>query len=157
MTLNSEFNIAPEMYPPPFLPFSGRDQEEYLPVAPWPPQFTFDLALGLEDLDVLLDRYALTPLEYEVMQMSSGFRRELSDHMREIKENGVSFKHKARVQAEAYLEEVHVIVTDSDVSASTRLDAIKSVVRWAGLEPKEDTSAKDNATNAFQININLNG
>ena len=57
--------------------------------------------------------------------------------MRDVRENGASFRAKARIQAESYLPVVDDMIWDKEIAPSTRLDAVKSVVRWGDLEPKE--------------------
>ena len=73
--------------------------------------------------------------------------------MRDIRENGLSFVAKAKVQAETYLSVLDALVHDPNVAPSTRLDAIKSAVTWGRLLPKEEKSG--GITSASQININI--
>jgi len=120
----------------------------------WDPRLILDLALGVEDLDTVLPRYNLTPDDYETLAHSPIFRRELALTIRDVRENGLPFKAKARVQAEAYLEVLDELVYSDGTPASTRLEAIKSTVAWGGLIPKE--SKEDSQTNATQINVSIN-
>jgi len=122
--------------------------------SPWHPRLTFDIALG-EDQQILCDRYSLQLEALEALYYIASFRREIADHQKQIREEGVTFRQKAKVQAEMYLEVLDDIVNNADVSAATRLDAIKSVVKWGDLEPKVDKAATGGNTQAFQININL--
>ena len=120
----------------------------------WDPRLILDLALGVEDLDTVLPRYNLTPDDYETLAHSPIFRRELALTIRDVRENGLPFKAKARVQAEAYLEVLDELVYSDGTPASTRLEAIKSTVAWGGLIPKE--SKEENAGNATNINVQIN-
>jgi len=120
--------------------------------APWHPRITFDIALG-EDRQILCDRYNLQLDELETLYYIAAFRREIADHAKSIREEGVTFRQKAKVQAEMYLEVLDDIVNNADVSAATRLDAIKSVVKWGDLEPKVDKAAQ---TSMPQFNIQIN-
>ena len=120
----------------------------------WDPRLILDLALGVEDLDSVLPRYSLTTDDYEPLAHSPIFRRELALTIRDVRENGLPFKAKARVQAEAYLEVLDELVYSDGTPASTRLEAIKSTVAWGGLIPKE--SKEDSQTNATQINVSIN-
>jgi hypothetical protein len=121
--------------------------------APWHPRLPFDIALN-EEPDILCTRYNITKIQLDELYFVPSFRREVADHQVSIRENGVTFKQKARVQAEMYLEVLDDIVNDSTVSAATKLDAIKSVVKWGDLEPKETKGANVNAPQ-FNIQINL--
>jgi len=120
----------------------------------WDPRLILDLALGVEDLDTVLPRYNLTFDDYETLAHSPIFRRELALTIRDVRENGLPFKAKARVQAEAYLEVLDELVYSDGTPASTRLEAIKSTVAWGGLIPKE--SKEENAGNATNINVQIN-
>lgn len=121
--------------------------------SPWHARLPFDIALG-EDQQVLCDRYNLQPEELETLYYISAFRREIADHAKSIREEGVTFRQKAKVQAEMYLEVLDDIVNNADVSPATRLDAIKSVVKWGDLEPKVDKAAQSSMPQ-FNIQINL--
>ena len=122
-------------------------------ISPWHARLPFDIALG-EDQQTLCDRYNLPPDELESLYFVPAFRREIADHQKQIREEGVTFRQKAKVQAEMYLEVLDQIVNDADVSPATRLDAIKSTVKWADLEPKVDKTAQSSMPQ-FNIQINL--
>jgi len=123
-------------------------------VAPWPPRLAFDVAMG-EGQEKLLQLYALTADQLDNLFHYQPFRREVANHQRELRDNGVTFKAKARLQAEEYLLELHGIVHSPDTPPSVRLDAIKSVVKWGGLEPAPQPSASQNQqtnqTTRFEI------
>jgi hypothetical protein len=74
----------------------------------------------------------------------------------EIKDKGVTFKMKARSQAEELLKTSWVLIHSADVSAAVKADLIKSTVKWAGLEPKGDTGDV-NSAGGVRIMINLGG
>ena len=120
----------------------------------WDPRLILDLALGVEDLDTVLPRYNLTPDDYETLAHSPIFRRELALTIRDVRENGLPFKAKARVQAEAYLEVLDALVYSDGTPASTRLEAIKSTVAWGGLIPKE--SKEETGATGSTINVQIN-
>lgn len=109
------------------------------PLSPWPVKLPFDVAFG-EPNDVLCERYKLAPEELEQFFLNAVFRREVSDYATVIREEGVSFRAKAKLQAEMYLEDTHRIITNDNVAPSVKLDAIKSMVKWAGYEPKPEAT-----------------
>lgn len=139
-------NTLPPRQPPPSLPQT---------VSPnlWDPRLVLDLAVGVDSLEDILIRYDLSEREFELLNQVQAFRRELALTIRDVRENGVPFTSKARVQAESYLEVVDNMVLDSETPASVRLDAIKSIVKWGKLEPKDDKAS--DTTNATQINVNI--
>lgn len=113
-----------------------------------------EMAIGIEDTATILDRYGMDAHEWELVSASPLFRRELADLQREVAEQGLSFRAKARIQAESYLLDLDDMVNDDETPASVKLDAIKSAVKWGDLEPKKD---KDDGGggNSFNIQINL--
>lgn len=118
----------------------------------WDPRLILDLAIAVDDLETILTRYQLTRPAYDRLTTTQAFRRELALTIREIRENGASFRQKAKIQAESYLEVLDDMVYSETTPASVRLDAIKSTVAWGDLVPKE---AKGEAVNAQQINVNI--
>ena len=120
---------------------------------PWDPRLLLDLALAVDPLEDILTRYSLTSQHYDALMASQTFRRELALMVRDVQENGASFKAKAKVQAESYLPVLDMLIYDETVAASTKLSAIQSVVRWGDLEPKP--TKEEQTTNATQINVNI--
>jgi hypothetical protein len=137
--------------------------ESYLPhtaapiqpksINPWPPQLIVELALQLHTLEEILPRYDMSEERYRSLLENPHFRKEIAVMMRELAENGQSFRIKARLQAEAYLDIVDDIVNDLSVGASVRLDAINKMVQWGDLVPKDK---KDGNEGAPTVNIQLN-
>lgn len=119
----------------------------------WDPRLIIDLAVGVDALPEILDRYDLSLDEFNALSQTQVFRRELALVIRDVRENGLSFTQKARVQAESYLEVMDQLVYDVATPASTRLEAIRSMVKYGKLEPKEDKEG--GGTNAQQINIQI--
>lgn len=118
----------------------------------WPALLTFELALGINSLDTILNKYNLSREEYDYISQLPAFRKELVSHVNNIEKNGLTFKIKAAAQAESYLEVLDEIVHNASNPVSTRLDAIKSSVKWGGLEPKEEKEGNQNNT---QFNIQI--
>lgn len=122
----------------------------------WSPRMAFDMAMGEEDTDVLCERYALGEEAFNRILAHPAFRKEVSAFMKDVRENGVTFKAKVRAQAEEYLEVVDEIVNNPLAGASLRLDAIKSVVKWAGLDGAAAAGGNGGAhMPQFNIQINL--
>ena len=119
----------------------------------WDPRLILDIAVGIEDLDVILPRYGLSENDYVILCGSRLFRQELAMTIRDVHENGLPFRAKAKIQAESYLEVINDLIYDETTPATTKLEAIRSTVRWANLEPKDDKS--DNGSNQTQVNVNI--
>jgi hypothetical protein len=121
----------------------------------WPSGLVYELALGLDSENHILNKYMVSPEEYEYLKTLPAFRKDLVTKIGEKEKDGITFRVKARLQAEMYLEnEIHEIVTNTSLPASTRLDAIKWVAKMGDLEPKEAKGEnQQNQTFAIQINF----
>lgn len=114
-----------------------------------------DLALESDSLENLCNKYKITPLDLQSLLDNAAFYKAVTDMKSEIGERGVSFKLKAAIQADMYLQDIHKMVSDATTPASVKLDAIKSVVKWADLEPKQKDTAGGGS--AFKLVINMPG
>lgn len=122
--------------------------------SPWDARLLMDLALMVDSEEDILARYDLTSERLNKLLSNTVFRRELILLRRDVASNGATFRAKARVQAESYLPELDSLVTDIDVPASVRLDAIKQVVKWADLEPKP-VAADQQPQSTINVQINF--
>jgi hypothetical protein len=82
------------------------------------------------------------------------FLKKVEGYRTEVREKGLTFKLKARAQAEELLTTSWLLIHDAAVSPAVKADLIKSTVKWAGLEPK-DAGPQDNGTGGVKITINL--
>lgn len=121
----------------------------------WDPRLILDLAVDVDGLPEILLRYGLSIEEYNMLSETQAFRRELALAMREIRENGVSFSNKAKIQAESYLSIVDELVYSNETPASVRLEAIRSAVKWGKLEPKEDKAGDSGNQQTINVQINF--
>ena len=131
-----------------FLEDLSEPLEPTLPVRPnitdYSQHFIMELALGLETPDALCIRYDITPSEYALLLANPIFQTDLAHWKQKMVDEGLSFKLKARVQAESYLEQIDDIITSPNTSQETKLAAISRVVGWAGLEQSKTTSETSN-------------
>jgi hypothetical protein len=67
----------------------------------------------------------------------------------------MTFRLKARAQAEELLTTSWTLIHSNDVSAAVKADLIKSTVKWGGLEPQKDMSGGDGPQGGVSITINL--
>ena len=117
----------------------------------FPPRLAFDLALGVDDIEDVLERYHMTAEQFAALAEVPLFKATYKKYKLEIRERGESFRVKAKIQAEELLDTTWDIIHHPDTPRSVALDAIKSIVKWADLEPK-----KEDATPANQFNIQIN-
>jgi hypothetical protein len=123
-------------------------------ITPWPPLLPIDLALGLDDIPVILARHGLTEKDYTQLADLPAFRLELMKISKEIRENGLSFARKSAYQAESYLEDLDLLMQNVDTPPSIKLDIFKTLAKMGGLEPK-DAKADGNGAPSFNLQINI--
>jgi len=124
----------------------------------WSDRFAFDIALRLEgsgdDLTEILQRHNVTAIDLLAINKDPLFLKRVASYRDDIRDKGVTFRMKARAQAEELLTTSWVLIHSPDVSAAVKADLIKSTVKWAGLEPKGD-DAGAGPSGGVRITINL--
>lgn len=126
----------------------------------WNDRLAMDVALLLEKsgekLDEVLVRHAITVSDIARFNTDPVFLRKVNDLRVEIRDKGLTFRLKARAQAEELLTTSWSLIHADNVSAAVKADLIKSTVKWAGLEPKGDSDSGGPA-GGVTISINLAG
>lgn len=126
----------------------------------WSDRLAFDIALTLEGsgetLQEVIGRHQITPTDILAFNADPIFLKKVDTYRDEIREKGMTFKLKARAQAEELLTTSWLLIHDPAVSAAVKADLIKSTVKWAGLEPKGEV-VNEGAGGGVRININLGG
>jgi hypothetical protein len=126
----------------------------------WTNRLAFDVALRLEgsgeDLDEIIARHRIVASDLLVFNKDPVFLRKVADFRGEIRDKGVTFRLKARTQAEELLKTSWLLIHDPGVSPAVKADLIKSTVKWAGLEPRNDVAA-EGSSGGVKITINLGG
>ena len=124
----------------------------------WNDRLAFDVALTLEgsgeSLQEILTRHSLNASDMLVFNQDPVFLKKVEHYRGEVRDKGLTFKLKARAQAEELLTTSWLLIHDPAVSPAVKADLIKSTVKWAGLEPK-DTAVADSGTGGVKITINL--
>ena len=124
----------------------------------WSERLAFDIALRLEgsgeEVDEILSRYELDLITFNKISKDPVFLDKVGKYRDEIKEKGVTFRLKARTQAEELLKTSWILIHSPDVSPAVKADLIKSTVKWAGLEPKGDFDV-GGGVGGVKITINL--
>ena len=125
----------------------------------WTDRLAFDIALALEgsgeNATEVLTRHGL-PVE-DLLQFNADptFLKKVGYYREEIREKGMTFKLKARAQAEELLTTSWLLIHDPGVSPAVKADLIKSTVRWGGLENKDGVDTSEGG--GVSITINLSG
>jgi hypothetical protein len=124
----------------------------------WNDRLAFDVALTLEGsgetLQEIVGRHRITTSDVLAFNADPIFLKKVEHYRAEVREKGLTFKLKARAQAEELLTTSWLLIHDAAVSPAVKADLIKSTVKWAGLEPK-DAGPQDQGTGGVKITINL--
>lgn len=123
----------------------------------WNDRLAFDVALTLEgsgdSLQEIITRHQIDANQMIVFNQDPIFHKKVEHYRNEIRDKGITFKLKARAQAEELLTTSWVLIHSPEVSPAVKADLIKSTVKWAGLEPK-DVNPVETGT-GVKITINL--
>jgi hypothetical protein len=126
----------------------------------WSDRLAFDVALALEGsgetLDEIKQRHRITSSDLLVFNKDPVFLKKVEHYREEIREKGLTFKLKARAQAEELLTTSWGLIHSADVSPAVKADLIKSTVKWAGLEVRTDENT-GGVAGGVRININFGG
>lgn len=124
----------------------------------WNDRLAFDIALTLEGsgetINEIVNRHRIQPAELLRFNQDPVFLRKVDHYRGEIREKGLTFRLKARAQAEELLTTSWLLIHDAAVSPAVKADLIKSTIKWAGLEPKDNIST-DSGGGGVKITINL--
>lgn len=117
----------------------------------FPPGLVLDLALQTAPAADILAAYGLTVEDFRVIIKNPNFVAEYKAIRDQMKEEGFSFRLKARAQAESLLSTSWKMIHDPNTPPGVRKDLIVQTVKWANLEPKEGEPQRQ----AVSIQINL--
>lgn len=121
----------------------------------WPPTLPLEVAMKEMPVKDICKSYGLTKDDWERLKENAAFVAEVAGYIEALKKEGVSFKMKAKLQAEELLKSSWKLIHDrtGDVPAQVKADLIKSTMRWAGYDAKENAGGGN--ANTLQIQINL--
>jgi hypothetical protein len=124
----------------------------------WSDRLAFDVALTLEgsgeSLQEIMARHRIGPNDILVFNSDPVFLKKVDHYRSEVRDKGMTFRLKARAQAEELLTTSWLLIHDPLVSPAVKADLIKSTVKWANLEPKSNESAGESSS-GVSITINL--
>ena len=127
----------------------------------WSDRLALDVALTLEGsgatLQEVMNRHRITALDILEFNKDPLFLKKVDAYRVEVRDKGMTFKMKARAQAEELLTTSWLLIHSPEVSPAVKADLIKSTVKWGGLEPKGDTGMEQGGGGGVRITINLGG
>ena len=127
----------------------------------WSDRLALDVALTLEGsgdtLQEVMNRHHITALDILEFNKDPLFLKKVDAYRVEVRDKGMTFKMKARAQAEELLTTSWLLIHSPEVSPAVKADLIKSTVKWGGLEPKGDTGMEQGGGGGVRITIILGG
>lgn len=123
----------------------------------WPPTLPVELALKTASPTALRVEYGYSQAEWDALPGNEAFMRDLAAACEMVRQEGMSFKLKAKLIAEENLKQVWKMVheTSGDVPPAVKAKLIELAARWAGFDMKSAGDATAVVGSALQININL--
>jgi len=121
----------------------------------YPPTLPVEVALKTAPLDVIRQEYGYSIEEWHELKHDPAFLTDLAAACEMVRKDGMSFKLKAKLQAEELLKTSWKLIhgDPSEVSAAVKADLIKATARWAGYDEKPGMG--QGVGNALSIQINL--
>lgn len=120
------------------------------------PRIAYEIALAVDSPTAVFAKYGISQEHAVRLATNAAFGATLRKYQEEISASGISFKLKAKIQAEDLLTHSYLMATDPEVPPAVRADLIKWTARVAGLEPKEKDSGAGGA-GGFTLNISFAG
>jgi hypothetical protein len=133
-----------------YVPESGADLT-------FDPRIAYSIALGLSSPSEVIAKYGLTMEQGKALIAMPGFVATVKKYRDEISTQGVSFRLKAKIQAEDLLTHSYVLATDPEVPAAVRADLIKWTAKMAGLEPEGKGEKGGGGGSGFSLSITFAG
>lgn len=120
----------------------------------WATTLPIELALKTATPQELKEHYGYTDDEWASLRDNPVFITELTAACDLVKQEGMTFRLKARLQAEALLETNWRLIhaPGSEVPANVKADLIKTTFRVAGFDNREGVAGVGNMLN-IQINL----
>mgnify|MGYP003624820705 FL=1 len=120
----------------------------------YPAGLALELALRVAKPSEVLKAYNLTLPAFQAIMSIPAFKIEYKELCEQAKDEGFSYKMKARAQAEGMLRTTWQMVQDVTTPAAVRADLIKFNARVAGFD-KKDNGDVGVAADKIRITINL--
>lgn len=138
-----------ERMPAGYKPYSGAELS-------FDPRIAYEIALGMDKASVIFGKYGVSEERAVQLVRTPAFLATVRRYGDEIREGGVSFKLKAKIQSEDLLSHSYMIATDPEAPMSVRADLIKWTAKMAGFEPALD-KGQGGAVGGFVLNISFAG
>ena len=124
-------------------------------LTPWSRSFLAELAQDPENLMAVLGKHNIPFESYLEFKDTAAYRREYEEVKTTFKEEGITFKEKAKAVADLLLVDMVRLAKDPETPASVKAALFDKVTSLAGYQPK--SNAQESTGSGFSVNIVLNG
>ena len=121
----------------------------------YPVTLPIEIAMRTSGTRDVCEAYGITEEEWELIRHDPTFLGDLQRAVEMLKEEGMSFRIKAKLQAEELLKTSWRMIHNPATPPSVAADLIKSTARWAQYDTPAATQVQPGS--GFSISINFNG
>lgn len=121
----------------------------------YPATLPIEIAMRTASTRAICEAYGIAEEEWELIRHDPTFLSDLQRAVDMLKEEGMSFRLKAKLQAEELLKTSWRMIHNPATPPSVAADLIKSTARWAQYDTPQQ--AQVSAGSGFSIAINFNG
>jgi hypothetical protein len=126
----------------------------------WPPTLPIELALKTASPSELQVEYGYSDEDWDALPRNPFFMKDLMGACELVRQEGMSFKLKAKLIAEENLKTTWKMIhaTHTEVTPSVKKDLILAVARWAGydIKPGGEGGPGSGPVNPNTLNIQIN-
>mgnify|MGYP001619170341 CR=1 FL=1 len=134
------------------MPFEQKNPTDLV----WPPTLPIELALKTASPEGLRVEYGYTHEEWDALRHNPVFLRDLTGSCELVRQEGMSFKLKAKLIAEEQLKDVWKMVKSPDCPHAVKGKLIELTARWAGFDPRTIADGGSGGpVNANTLNIQI--
>ena len=127
--------------------------EVYKPALSPSQELIMNVALGMEEPEVLAARYGIEGDDWEKLKNYKPFWMAVEKQRAELEASGLTFKIKAKALTEDVFEEAYKIARGHDATLMQKLEFIKLGAKLADMEPKANQQVASGP--GFSISINF--
>ena len=122
----------------------------------YPATLPIEIAMRTSGTRAVCEAYGIAEDEWELIRHDPTFLADLQRAVDMLKEEGMSFRMKAKLQAEELLKTSWRMIHNPSTPPNVAADLIKSTARWAQYDvpPSQQAVAPGSG---FSISINFNG
>lgn len=117
----------------------------------FPPLLPIELALAEASPRQICESYGIDKSTFQKYVQLPAFVKAYNDAVKLLREEGMSFRVKARMQSEELLKTSYALIHSAHTPSNVKADLIKQTWKVAGLEPRETPTS----VTPLQIQINL--